>query len=246
MNEVRRQIFEGIYSSHSWGGSSRSGPGSDPEHTVSYVGFVNKWLAQTPDCRQVVELGCGDWATSRLINFLPHQTYLGLDVVRAAIDSNRVRFEVPNVRFECCDFLSQVHPGGDLLLIKDVLQHLSNHSVQEFLEKVLPRYRYALITNDIARCEDRRFFGVVLQKLPFVEANADAPDGGSRPFKLDESPFCLKVIRKFRYPVVLRKEPPRVVYEKEILVWRNGATANDSVRLPGRFDLGNSFETSGG
>jgi hypothetical protein len=55
-------------------------------------------------------------------------------------------------------FLSQVPPGGDLLLIKDVLQHLSNHSVQEFLEKVLPRYRYALITNDIARYEERRFW----------------------------------------------------------------------------------------
>lgn len=221
MSLARGQIFEGIYLSHTWGGSSRSGPGSDPEHTVSYVDFVNEWLAQTPDCRQIVELGCGDWATTRLIKFLPDQAYLGLDIVPAAIDSNRARFEAPNVHFECCDFLSQVPPGGDLLLIKDVLQHLSNRSVQDFLEKVLPRYRYALITNDVARYEERRFFGVLFFRLPLGEANMEASDGGSRPLKLDESPFCLKVIQKFRYPVVLRKGPPRVVYEKEILGWCN-------------------------
>ena len=221
---ARRETFEGIYSGHSWGGGSRSGPGSDPEHTVSYVRFVGRWLECHPECRRIVELGCGDWVTTRLIPLGPQHSYLGLDIVPEIIASNRENFQSPNVRFECSDFLSNTPPGGDLLLIKDVLQHLSNRSVHEFLQKILPQFRYAIITNDIRKYKEQRLLGILVFRRDLQQPNMDAPDGGSRPLKLDESPFCLTAIQRLRYPVVLRKEPPRVVYEKDILVWRNSRT----------------------
>jgi SAM-dependent methyltransferase len=218
---ARKETFEEIYSGHSWGGGSRSGPGSDPEHTVSYVRFVGRWLERHPECRRIVELGCGDWATTRLIPIGQRHSYLGFDIVPEIIASNRENFQFPNVRFECGDFLSNVPPGGDLLLIKDVLQHLSNRSVQEFLQKILPQFGHAIITNDIRKYKEQRLLGTLVFKRDLQRPNMDAPDGGSRPLKLDEPPFCLNVIQKFRYAVVLRNEPRRVVYEKDILVWRN-------------------------
>jgi SAM-dependent methyltransferase len=145
----RRTIFEEVYASHAWGGNSRSGPGSDPTNTAKYVRFVNNWLERHPDCVSIVELGCGAWATTRLIKLSSQHTYLGLDIVPALISANREKYQFDNVKFECYDFLSQFPPNGDLLLIKDVLQHLSNDNVQQFLKRILPGSRYAIITNDI-------------------------------------------------------------------------------------------------
>jgi len=39
-------------------------------------------------------------------------------------------------------------PPADLLIAKDVLQHLPNEQVMSFLAKIAPRYEMALLTND--------------------------------------------------------------------------------------------------
>ena len=57
-------------------------------------------------------------------------------------------------------FLSDPTPKGDFLLIKDVLQHLSNRGVQVFIETILPRFRYAIMTNDVHKYEEWRRLGV--------------------------------------------------------------------------------------
>lgn len=222
--ESRQLIFEHIYRKHEWGGSSRSGPGSDPEHTVAYVQFVNKWLEARENIRHIVELGCGDWATSRLLHFGPTRIYLGTDIVSGVIESNRDRYGAANITFQCCDFLDEELPGGDLLLVKDVLQHLSNAGVIRFLTNVLPRYRYAIITNDAAKYEDRRLFRIWRTRRDLAMPNVDTSDGGSRPLVLEASPFNLAVAERFHYPVVLQKAPRRIVYEKEVLVWKNSNT----------------------
>jgi hypothetical protein len=107
----RSEAFEAIYLTHSWGGRSHSGPGSDPEHSTSYLRFVNQWLEKHPDCRNIVELGCGDWATTSRIKFPPRHSYVGLDIVPGVIAMNRERYQSEAVRFECSDFLCQPPPG---------------------------------------------------------------------------------------------------------------------------------------
>ena len=39
--------------------------------------------------------------------------------------------------------------SGDLIIIKDVMQHWPNKEVSYFLETVLPRFKYGLLTNDM-------------------------------------------------------------------------------------------------
>ena len=217
----RKEAFEKIYQTRRWGGTSRSGPGSDPQHTVRYIRFVNNWLEEHADCQSIVELGCGDWATTRLINLSPRRSYLGLDIVPEVIAENRKKYQSASVRFECIDFLSHVPPAGDLLLIKDVLQHLSNAGVQTFLDSVLPRFRYAIITNDVHRYEEWRRFGILTTRRELQAPNIDICDGGSRPLRLDAAPFRLQAAEKATYSVLLREKSRRVVFVKDILVWQD-------------------------
>ena len=57
---MRKEAFEEIYSKHTWGGVSKSGPGSDPLATREYVNFVNNFLKENTNIESIVEIGCGD------------------------------------------------------------------------------------------------------------------------------------------------------------------------------------------
>jgi SAM-dependent methyltransferase len=215
----RKQAFETIYCNHEWGGQSRSGPGSDQKHTAAYIDFLNDWLVHHPDCHDIVEIGCGDWATTRLMRLITPQTYTGYDIVPEVIARNVESFQTDAVRFVCADFLAVPPKEGDLLIVKDVLQHLSNASVMRFIEEVLPRYRYALIVNDVRKYEERTLLGIPIGRRDIQTPNDDVIDGGSRPLRLDTPPFLLPVAERFSYQVTLRARPSRVVYVKDVLVW---------------------------
>jgi hypothetical protein len=97
-------------------------------------------------------------------------------VVPSVIDANLRRFgERPNVHFHCGDPLAAnfVAPAGDLLIIKDVVQHLSNANAKKLLD-LTSRYRFSIITND------------------FAEANAECSNGDTRPLDIRVEPFNLR------------------------------------------------------
>lgn len=218
-SSTRKQAFETIYRTHEWGGQSRSGPGSDRRHTAAYIDFLNNWLVRHPDCRDIVEIGCGDWATTRLMRLIPPQTYTGYDIVPEVIARNAESFQTDAIRFMCADFLEEPTKKGDLLIVKDVLQHLSNVSVMRFIEFVLPRYSYALLVNDVRRYEERSFFGIPIDRHDVQTPNVDIQDGGSRPLRLDQAPFQLRFTERFSYRIILRSAPSRIIYVKDALIW---------------------------
>jgi hypothetical protein len=86
-------VFERIYANHEWSGISRSGPGSDPLNTRTYVQFVKSWLDAHEDVRTVVEIGCGDWSTTREIRLGSRYSYLGIDIVESVIRENATLYE---------------------------------------------------------------------------------------------------------------------------------------------------------
>jgi len=65
---------------------------------------------------------------------------------------------------------------GDMLIVKDVLQHLSNQNIQYFVNNILPNYKYALITNDYSTT---------------MNNNADIVKGQHRTLDLAAPPFNL-------------------------------------------------------
>jgi SAM-dependent methyltransferase len=149
-------VFSEIYRRKAWGGLRGkttdycSGRGSFPRNTVEYERFVVDFINQNA-IGSMVDLGCGDFQVSQriLASCQPVIGYVGIDVVPELITRNRARFASDRVWFVCADATQADLPGGDLIIIREVLQHLSNDAIAVILEKVR-RFRYAIITNTVS------------------------------------------------------------------------------------------------
>jgi hypothetical protein len=148
------EIFTAIYRKKLWGGhfslGACSGSGSrDPTVVAPYVDAVRKSLLDLGH-PSVVDIGCGDfYVGSQLIDCCAR--YIACDVVDFVIAQNRRKY--PQVDFRVLDAVSDDLPSGDVVLIRQVLQHLSNQQVSKILSK-LRQYQYAIITEHIPGFRD--------------------------------------------------------------------------------------------
>src|ERR1700683_1692287 len=137
-------VFQEIYQKRKWG--QGSGPGSSPNNTIEYRAFVERFI-EANGIRSVTDLGCGAWQFSHLIDW-SHVDYIGFDVVPEIVAQNRSHFARPNVRFQELTGIDDL-PGGDLLVSKEVLQHLPNKTVAEYLLVLRQKYRSGILTNSV-------------------------------------------------------------------------------------------------
>lgn len=188
------RTFSQIYATKAWGGGS--GFGSRAKNTRGYRRFVETFVAENP-IRSVLDFGCGDWNVSRAIDW-GEATYLGLDVVPNVFDELRAKHARPGVEFaRSPDDLGDL-PAADLLIVKDVLQHWPNAMIGEFLNVAVPRYRYALITNDL-----------MPKVAPRDRVNPDIRLGGWRHLDVRAEPFnaAAVCVSSFYGPIV--RDPRR-------------------------------------
>jgi SAM-dependent methyltransferase len=140
-------IFGEIYRTKTWGGPDKdfySGPGNEPDVIAPYISGVRRFLAKHPGS-VVVDIGCGDFvAGSQLLDLA--KTYIGCDVVADLIERNRRKF--PNVNFEALDAAKDPLPSGDIVIVKQVLQHLRNDQIQAIVNK-LRQYKIWIICDHI-------------------------------------------------------------------------------------------------
>lgn len=108
-------------------------------------------------------------------------------MVENLIKKNNELYSSPSIHFEIGDGTKEnTLPSADLLLCKEVLQHLSFADVENFL-KNLNSYKYCLITNDI-------------NPSGSITQNYDIVRGGYRTLDLREAPFCLEAEEVLTYP----------------------------------------------
>lgn len=176
------EYFSRIYEKEEWGGS---GPGSGSYFTIEYRAFLQRFMALNR-VRSIVDIGCGDWQFSRFLD-LDGVSYIGFDVVQVIVDRNRARYSAGNIRFELMPDDVDVLPGADLLIVKDVMQHLPNHIIELYLKRLVPRYKWALITNSYQK-----------EKNP---VNADIEIGSFRCIDLQGPPFSVGAPYVFEYHV---------------------------------------------
>lgn len=165
-----KDVFNDIYLTKRWG--EGSGAGSTVKNTVRYRWFVQNFL-RSNGIKSVVDIGCGDWQFSRLIDWSGVH-YQGLDVSDVVLANTR-KFAAEGIEFHELDALHDELPKADLVLIKDVFQHWNNQDVLKFLPK-LTNFRTALITNGFA--PNRRH-----------ALNLNVKTGGQRPIDLGGPPF---------------------------------------------------------
>jgi SAM-dependent methyltransferase len=173
-------VFSEIYEKSTWGFGS--GHGSLPSATEGYRNFLQAFLRQK-NIKSVVDYGCGDWQFTRLIDW-SNIKYWGLDLVPSVISENTRQFRSDNIKFQLIEAGTPDVPRADLLIVKDVLQHLPDNMVREILNTLLPRFKFALITNCIHPVE--------LQNKP-IQA------GGFRPLDIRIEPFNFPGREVFRF-----------------------------------------------
>jgi SAM-dependent methyltransferase len=91
-----RRIFEETYEKSKWG--TGSGNGSHPAATSDYRAFLERFIVMNR-VMSIVDVGCGDWQSSRYISFNGAR-YTGFDVVKSLVDINRTKFGLGLVSFE--------------------------------------------------------------------------------------------------------------------------------------------------
>ena len=138
-----KQIFNDIYKNQSWGFDS--GPGSDPENAKEWINLVNSFIIKN-NIKSILDLGCGDWRLGKELN-LDSVDYVGVDVSSVIIEKIKHN-EKENIKFINHDIESFDFLDVDLILIKDVLQHLKLESVKNIVDKIVVHGKYALICND--------------------------------------------------------------------------------------------------
>lgn len=147
---TNEEAFNNIYINKGWGtnekGEGHSGSGSTLANTKVYRAFLQDFL-KTNNIKSVVDIGCGDWEFSKKINWAGIN-YTGYDVVQSVIRKNRKRFGSPSIKFVHADAVFLNIPKADLLICKDVLQHLPNADIQVMIGQ-LHKFKHCLITNDV-------------------------------------------------------------------------------------------------
>lgn len=188
------EVFVDIYARNQWDGAIgelRSGSGSTQSQAQAYVAAVRAFIIRHK-IRTVVDLGCGNFIVGKMLSS-PNIHYVGVDIVPAVIQRNASQYTNSHTEFVVRDFLRDELPAGDLYLVRQVLQHLSNHEIATALSR-LSKLPCVLVTEHHPA------------PARLVAPNIDKPHGadtrlldGSGVF-VDKSPF--------RQPVELILETP--------------------------------------
>lgn len=146
-----KEAMEQIYEEKLWGGSDHdfySGSGShDPALTGPYIDKVRTFLGSFEEPLVVCDLGCGDFNVGN--ELVDHtKKYIAVDIVEPLIERNKERFQNENLEFRCLDIAEDKWPTGDCVILRNVLQHLSNTEIEKVVEK-LSAYRYLILTEHI-------------------------------------------------------------------------------------------------
>lgn len=145
-----KEVFSEIYRRKLWGrdgeeaaGEFYSGPGSDLRVSGPYIEAVGRYIRENK-IASVVDLGCGDFRVgSKLIG--EGISYHGVDVVPDLIRHLESTASGPEVKFSCRNIVEDPLPAGQLCLVRQVFQHLSNDQILAVLAK-LESFDHVIVT----------------------------------------------------------------------------------------------------
>ena len=198
INAINRQpsltdTFNRIYATGRWAtdaaGKGTSGSGSTLEITREYRAYIEDFIKKH-EVNSLIDAGCGDWSYSSAIDW-GDASYLGIDIASDVIVPVRKKHETGKVKFQVGDITEEL-PAADLLISKDVLQHLSNDLIHKFIKNNLRKgkYKWVILTND--RSSD----------------NQDIPIGAYRGIDLAAPPFEVKGLVDL--PIKFGKETTKI------------------------------------
>lgn len=146
-----KAAMEQVYDMNLWGSNHTkfySGEGSHhPKIVNPYIQAVKTFLTGFTSPLIVCDLGCGDFNVGKALVQCTKQ-YRAVDIVENLIKYNQETFKIDALEFQCLDIATDDLPSGDCVLIRQVLQHLSNAEIQQIVKK-LPTYKYVILTEHL-------------------------------------------------------------------------------------------------
>jgi SAM-dependent methyltransferase len=135
--QTREEVFNEVYRKKMWtGGSAKpSGAGSYGEMAEQYLHYIGRFI-DSKAVDSIVDVGCGDFNIgSKLSRYV--KRYIALDVSSEIIERNKITYaELSNVEFQQLDACSDQIPLADLVIVRQVLQHLTNAEIEDLLSNV--------------------------------------------------------------------------------------------------------------
>jgi hypothetical protein len=141
---TRREAFRHVYASAMWGkgeGKFYSGSGSRGSAVDRYVEAMTRQFEALHESlgREivVVDIGCGDFFVGQaFLNACPFIRYVGCDIVPELIEHHRKAHGSDRASFQLLDIVTDDPPEGDVCLVRQVFQHLSNRDVLDALGRL--------------------------------------------------------------------------------------------------------------
>lgn len=148
-----KDAMQQIYKQHLWGNNNTqfySGEGShNPTIVKPYLEKVIAFLTSFKKPLTVLDLGCGDFNIGKQL--VKHtKKYIAVDIVEDLIAFHKTNFKVENLEFYCLDIAKDSLPKADCVILRQVLQHLSNSEIKEILQK-LTQFKYLILTEHIPK-----------------------------------------------------------------------------------------------
>lgn len=146
-----KDVMNQIYEMHLWGGHTfdfYSGFGShNPEIINSYLNAIVSFLKSHKTPLIVCDLGCGDFNIGKNLTQYTKK-YNAIDIVENLIDRNKTLYKEDNLFFGCLDITKDELPEADCVILRQVLQHLSNKEIESITKK-LANYKYIILTEHL-------------------------------------------------------------------------------------------------
>ena len=183
------ETFSEIYEKNAWGGANGefySGDGSAAEYADAYAETIRKFILENK-IERIVDLGCGDFrVASKFVSGAFH--YTGCDVVFSLVKHLNETYKSDTVEFRCVNIVEDELPDGDLCLIRQVLQHLSNAEIERALENAR-KYKFLIITEHYPNPQMEFTPNLDIPHGPSVRVQFDSA------VVLDQPPFNLKNVK---------------------------------------------------
>jgi FkbM family methyltransferase len=189
------QVFDKIYKNNLWNmteaGSTKeslSGPGSTVESTKNTRRILSKFIKKY-NITSILDLACGDmkWMPLLLADH-PKIKFTGYDISKFIIEKNKAKY--PSMNFKVVDFTDAgiVLPKVDLILTREVLQHIPNKSIIAGIKNIVAsNSKYFVSTNYASKGE---------------ETNRDIHQGQAHYVDLTAEPFALTRPREWEVSYV--------------------------------------------
>ncbi len=149
--------FTNIYETRRWGKDESdefrgsSGKGSRVDQNINtYIPFLKKFINEN-NIKTISDLGCGTFYCGETLYDDLDIIYNGYDAYEKVVNYNANKYKTPKYNFKHIDVCAdkEIIKGGDLCILKDILQHWEGKYIYELLDYFVEtkKYKYILIIN---------------------------------------------------------------------------------------------------